>query len=190
MPQYQSLGQQYPDFAGWLQMPALEGVDYPVVQAEDNDYYLKRDINGDATVYGSMYMDFRNSRMALDDNTILYGHNMRDGAMLGQLKKYKKADFALSEAARTITFNTPYQQYRWKVFAIYLVDITTYLDFYRIDFEDEAAFNTYIDYARTHSMVDYTDVPVQYGDKLLSLYTCDAAGDDYRLILHAVLEES
>lgn len=187
--QYQAHLQQYPDFAGWLRMPALTGVDYPVVQSTDNEYYLTRDVNENASVYGAMFMDYRNGRMELSDNTILYGHNMRDGAMLGQLKKYKNADFALSEPARTLTFDTAYHQYTWKVFAIYLVDITTYLDFYRVRFKDEVTFDAYIGFARTHSMVDYSDVPVEYGDKLLSLYTCDAAGDDYRLILHAVLVE-
>ena len=76
----------------WIDIPGTP-VSYPVAQASDNDYYLKRNLSGSYNFAGTVFMDFRNDPSLSDDNTILYGHNMRNGSMFGILSHYADEEF-------------------------------------------------------------------------------------------------
>ena len=81
-----------PDVIAWIEIPGLE-ISYPVVQGRDNDYYLHHLITGENHKSGSIFMDFHNQEDLSDRNTIIYGHNMKDGSMFGGLKKYRDPSF-------------------------------------------------------------------------------------------------
>ena len=80
------------DIVAWIQIPGI-GVDYPVVQGRDNEHYLHYTFDGKANKAGSIFLDYRNRADFTDRRVILYGHNMKDGSMFSNLKKYQDAGF-------------------------------------------------------------------------------------------------
>lgn len=80
------------DIVAWIQIPRI-GVDYPVVQGKDDEPYLHYTFDGIANKAGSIFLDYRNRADFTDSKVILYGHNMKDGSMFSNLKKYQDADF-------------------------------------------------------------------------------------------------
>ena len=80
------------DIVAWIQIPGI-GVDYPVVQGKDNEHYLHYTFDGKANKAGSIFLDYRNRAEFTDSKVILYGHNMKDGSMFSNLKKYQDAGF-------------------------------------------------------------------------------------------------
>lgn len=81
-----------PDFVGILDVPAL-GIRYPVVQGNDNEEYLHMTFEGKSNPAGCIFLDYENEPDMSDDNTFIYGHNMKDGSMFGSLKKLKTKDW-------------------------------------------------------------------------------------------------
>lgn len=79
------------DYRGWIDIDGTN-IDYPVLQAKDNSYYLKKDINKNYLPSGSIFLDYRNNRFE-DSNTVIYGHYMRNNTMFGELKKFKDKKF-------------------------------------------------------------------------------------------------
>lgn len=90
------------DIVAWIQIPGI-GVDYPVVQGEDNENYLHYTFDGKANKAGSIFLDYRNRVDFTDSKVILYGHNMKDGSMFSNLKKYQDAGFR-KEQGRVVIF--------------------------------------------------------------------------------------
>lgn len=80
------------DLVAWIQIPGI-GVDYPVVQGEDNEYYLYHTFQKENNKAGSIFLDYRNHDDFTDRRVILYGHNMKDGSMFSNLKQYQDSVF-------------------------------------------------------------------------------------------------
>lgn len=80
------------DIVAWIQIPGI-GVDYPVVQGEDNEYYLHHTFQKEANKAGSIFLDYRNRADFTEQRVIIYGHNMKDGSMFSNLKKYQDNAF-------------------------------------------------------------------------------------------------
>lgn len=78
-----------PDVAGWIYMEALPDISYPIAQGDDNEFYLHHTYKKESIFAGSIFVDCKNSRDFSDQNTIVYGHNMKNGSMFGTLKNYK-----------------------------------------------------------------------------------------------------
>lgn len=163
------------DLVGWINIPNTL-IDYPVVQAEDNDFYLHRDFNKEYLFDGIPFMDFRNIlKPDLYDNTLVYGHNMGlKGNMFTELMRYQNIDFY--KKAPIINFDTLYQENQWKVIAVFDTNtekqfgpVFEYYNFVHADSKEE--FDWYIEEINRRSFY-LTDVDVEYGDKLLTLQTC------------------
>lgn len=90
------------DIVAWIQIPGI-GVDYPVVQGEDNEHYLHYTFDGKENIAGSIFLDYRNRADFTDRKVILYGHNMQDGSMFSHLAKYQDKDFR-EEQGRVILY--------------------------------------------------------------------------------------
>lgn len=117
LPQYRDLYAQNPDLVGWLRIDGT-GIDLPVVQTPgDNEYYLRRGFDRLYAVGGTLFLDERCSTDpdAPTANWLIYGHNMRDGSMFGQLVRYRDEDFY--KAHPTFTFDTLYESGTWQVVA-------------------------------------------------------------------------
>ena len=107
------------DIVAWL-YGADTGLNYPIVQAEDNDYYLYRLLDGTWNKNGTIFMDYVNRSDFSDQNTLVYGHHMKSGAMFGALVQYKKQEFY--DAPPYLYLYTPQQSYRLDLIAGSVVD--------------------------------------------------------------------
>lgn len=186
---YQKIKEEYPDFCGRIIAPELE-MDFPVVQCKNNSYYLKHTIDGRVDKHGTLFADFRNDMTELDDNTVIYGHNMKDCTQFGMLNVYKSVE--KYRLCPVITFNTLYHDYRWKVFASFLIntkpedDGGRVFEYTKTDFSSEKEFEDFYKEVAERSYIK-TVVDVKYGDKILTMSTCSTLFDDSRLVVMARL---
>ena len=159
-------------------------VDYPVVQASDNDYYLTHNINKEKNANGWIYLDFRNDAMNLDKNNIIYGHNMYySGVMFGTLYKTYNSNWYTNPENQIITYDTLYEDMKFQIFSIYKVPGTN--DYLKVFFDGDEDFLEFIDMITKRSIYDF-NVPIDADDKIISLSTCSNNGTK-RLVIHAVL---
>lgn len=169
------------DIAGWLTIPDTN-VDYPVVQGQDNDFYLNHDFEKKNSRYGSIFMDFRNNIEELDKNTVLYGHHMKDGMMFNNVTKYKNKMFF--ENHPVITFNTIYQDLKWEVFSAYVTDVE--FNYIKVSYESDSDFIEFLNTIQSKSMYK-KDFQFSSADKILSLSTCSYEFSNARFVVHARL---
>jgi len=178
-----SLLQINKDTVGWLKVNDTN-VDYPVVQANDNDYYLTKNFKGEKDTSGWIFMDYRADNMNLSDNTIIFGHNMYySGVMFGTLYKTKYSSWYKKEENQIIKFDTLYDKMEWKIFSIYVTEITN--DYLIADFSTEEKYQEFINLITNRSIYGF-NTPVSTNDKILTLSTCSDNGQK-RLVIHAVL---
>ena len=172
-PKYRELYNQNNDFVGWITVPNT-AINHPVMQSDDNEYYLRRDFYKNYLRRGTVFMDYRNDPENLNVNTILYGHNYLDSTMFSDLEKYKDIEFY--KTAPVIEFDTIYADHKWKVFAVFLTTASPELDNnyvfnYIYPFMTESSFEEFIDEVAKRSLYD-TGVEVLPTDKILTLSTC------------------
>ena len=173
--------QQNPDTVGWLKIGSI--IDTPVVQGE-GEFYLHHNFYGQESSAGTVFLDEECSISPKSEHMVLYGHNMKNGTMFGELDRYR--DLSYLKANPVITFDTLYEEGKYVVVAVYDISGETedphFMQMLRFDFVDNEDFMTFYFDARWKS---YFKVPVdvQYGDKLLSLITCSYSLYDGRLIV-------
>lgn len=170
------------DTVGWLTVNNTR-IDYPVVQAKDNDYYLRRDYYQNKNRHGWIFMDYRNNPDELNENTIIYGHNLANQTMFGTLRYALNSYWYKKSANQIITFNTPNENMKFQIFSIYTIPTTN--DYLDITFPTTDAYQAYIDLVKGRSIYDF-NIEVATDDKILTLSTC-ANGNDKRLVIHAKL---
>ena len=186
---YAELKNKYSDFAGKLIVKGLN-MDFPVAQYTDNSYYLKYTFDKVEDKHGALFVDYRDDLINLSHNTIIYGHNMRDGTQFGMLSMYKK--LSTYKSCPVITFNTIYKDYKWKVFAAFLIntkpeDDNGYVfNYTRTEFASDEEFNEFYKEALERSYFT-TDIDVTPQDKILTLSTCSLLIDDSRFVVMARL---
>ena len=179
------------DFVGKLYIEAIEETGYNIVQCEDNDKYLTTGFKGETTRYGTLFVDFRNDVKDFNTNTIIYGHNMRDGSQLGSLSVYSKLENY--KANPTLDFNTIYKNNKWKVFAAFIINSNEAQDngyafpYRTINFPSEEKFIEFIDDVKSRSYFINDSVEVKPGDKILTLSTCDTVFSEARFVVMARL---
>lgn len=175
------------DMVGWIQIEGTS-IDYPVMQTPaDPNYYLKHDFEKNYTDYGCPFMQADCDALCPSDNLIIYGHNMKDGSMFADLAKYRSKDFWQSH--KTVWFDTALGSCAYEIFAVIhttvQADAADAFPFYR--FVDAAApeeFADYVSACKARALYD-TGISAEYGDKLLTLSTCDNITDDGRLLVIA-----
>ena len=169
-----------PDTVGYLSIGEI--VDLPVVQREnDNEYYLTHAYSGEEAREGALFLDGAN-RLS-DENLIIYGHNMRNGTMFGELSSFGEREFLLKNAV--VRFDTLYENALYVPFAMFEASMDEndghYFDVRQIVF-DETSFELFVLRLRNRSAFD-VPVEVAYGDQLLTLVTCSYNDDDGRYIV-------
>ena len=170
------------DTIGWLKVNNTN-IDYPVVQGEDNDYYLNRDYYQNKNRHGWIFVDYRNSIESLNRNTIIYGHNLANQKMFGTLRYALNSAWYEKTNNQIITFNTIYANMRFQIFSIYKVPVTT--DYLTTKFGTDEKFMEFINMIKERSIYDF-NVEVKPEDHILTLSTC-SNGHDQRLVVHAKL---
>lgn len=171
---------------GWVSIPGT-GIDYPVVQTTDNEYYLTHNYLGEKDVKGAIYMDFRNDDIGDDRNYILYGHKMIDGSMFSDLVYYVQDG---SYKRYFYNYNTvEYDDYEevteWKIFSAYVVDLSKEKYYLYTNYNDDEKYQAFIDRAYNRSILD-SDIEVTLDDEIMTLVTCSFWYKNSRVILHAV----
>ena len=185
--EYASVFQLNPDMVGWINLPGTK-INYPVVQTPDDpNFYLKRDFYKKSSRNGTIYAHAWANLQSPSDNVTLYGHNMRDGSMFASLHKYKNKAFY--DANPYIYFDTLYEHHTYQVLSVFEIDIMKANFPYHNFVEGNAiSFKDYVNTCRELSIYD-TGVTAAYGDKLLTLSTCDmdTSTDDLRYVVVAKL---
>lgn len=179
------------DLRGWIKIPGFE-IDLPIVQGNDNDYYLKKNVYGKYTTYGVPFFDYRMTDFKnLHMNNVIYGHNMRsDDYIFGMLENYRKIEGF--EQAPVIECNTIYGDYTWFVYAVFISnsdpkDDNGYLFPYNFIDVSQDKFNSYIEEIDKRKFYT-TGVDINSSDKLLTLSTCCYDFDGARLVVVARLK--
>ena len=173
------------DLVGWITVPGTK-IDYPVLQKpEGEDYYLRRDYYGKKASAGSIYAAEACDVFTPSDNVTIYGHMMRNGTMFADLKLYKEKDFW--QENKTILFSNLREHHEYEIFAAFLTTASVGKGFAYHEFvfaENEAAFDAFVSECRALALYDTGIVP-QYGDKLITLSTCDYGMTNGRLVVVA-----
>lgn len=170
------------DTVGFLQIGDI--VSLPVVQrVNDNEYYLTHAFSGAESAEGALFLDGMNLLVPEDDCLIVYGHNMQNGTMFGDLKLYRELYFL--RGCPPVAFDTIYENRLYAPFAVFIASMeagdASYFDVRQFVF-DESDFNAFVSSLRARSEYD-VPIDVRYGDSLLLLVTCDNAEADGRLIV-------
>lgn len=189
LPLYRALYRQNPDMIGWLRIDGTD-IDLPVVQTPgDNEYYLRRGFDGLYSTGGTLFLD---EHCSVDignptANWLIYGHNMADGSMFGELTRYREEDFYKEHP--TFTFDTIYETGTWQVVAALDTtlgdDALPYYTFFDADTPSE--WKKRVDAILELALYD-TGVTPEYGQQLLTLSTCGTTtpSTDTRFALLAV----
>ncbi len=178
---YDALAAINPDFIGWLYLDGTV-INYPVVQGEDNSYYLNHVFEGEQHKYGSIFMDSRNHARFWDTNTVIYGHRMNSGAMFGTLIEYKNQEYY--DQHPVFMLYTKEQVYRLEIFAAYEVDAK--MENVPFNFATDEQYRAYLDSAIAQSNIQ-TDVSVEVTDRIVTLSTCTKTSQSKRFIVQAKL---
>ena len=165
---------------GWINIPNTK-VDYPVVQAKDNIFYLNRNFNKKNNIYGWIFMDYRNTIDELSQNTIIYGHRTRNGLMFGTLSKVLDANWYTNPENQVFSFNTTQENKSWQIFSIYTIEATS--DYLYTKFPKASYFLDFVKKIKTRSIHDF-GVEIEENDKLITLSTC-FKDSSQRLVIHA-----
>lgn len=156
------------DVAGWLYMEALPDISYPIVQGTDNDYYLHHTYKKEEVFAGSIFMDCKNSKDFSDQNTIVYGHNMKNGSMFGTLKQYKLQETIGKSPYFWII--TPDEAYKYKIFAVYTANVDG--DTYTLIKGPGTETVEYGESMKSKSDIDMGEYEFKQTDKMVTLSTC------------------
>jgi len=182
---FEALGKRNPDIYAWISIPGT-AVNYPLVQSADDDsYYLNHTVEGVKGYPGSIYTERLNMKDFNDPNTVIYGHNMKDGTMFGGLHQYKDRDYMRDNAF--IYIYTPQQVFQYRIFGGITYDDRHILKFF--DFETETQYQQYLDSLfQVRNLSSYIDeeIAVDTDDRIITLSTCTKS-DDQRFLLLAVL---
>lgn len=172
--------------AGWLKIGGTN-IDYPVMQTDDNEYYLTHNFNQEKDNNGSLFLDCACELYPRSTNMIIYGHHMKSGNMFGNLQKYAKESYGKEHS--TITFDTIYEKATYQVMyvfysKVYENDDLVFKYYQFINANSETEFNYYMDEMQKLSLYD-TGISAEYGDSLLTLSTCDHSQTDGRFAVVA-----
>lgn len=184
---YQDLYLQNNDMVGWIKIEDTK-INYPVMQSKDNpNFYLKHGFDKAYTDYGCLYVQENCDVDIPSDNLIIYGHNMKDSSMFSWLMKY--TDKSFWETHKTIRFDTLTEKCDYEIIAAFKTVVYTdspesfkYYQFINADTGDE--FNAYITKCKELALYD-TGVTAEYGDKLITLSTCEYSRNNGRMVVVA-----
>lgn len=172
---FEALRETGPDIIGWLNLPDT-AINYPVTQADDNEYYLRHLYDGTYNKTGCLFADYENQEDFSDRNTIIYGHNMRDGSMFAALNEYDGQSYFDGHPQMYLV--TPGGGYVVEIFTAFVAkpsESGSDTSPWRLSFKDDGAYTTWLSEMAGRSVIE-TDVTVTSSDKVLTLSTCTPGG--------------
>ena len=190
LPEYKEIYAENNDLVGWLQIDGTV-INYPVLQSdseENSQFYLTHSFAKKKDKNGSLFMDYRNDFVDRDTNIIIYGHNMKSGAMFGSLKKY--LDKGYLEKHSKIRFDTIYERGTYEVIGAFLSEVS-YQDEYAFRYynflnaNNESEFEAFCVNVMQLDALKKGTLDAKYGDQLLTLSTCNSYTDEGRMFIIA-----
>ena len=177
---FKDLKKQNSDTVGWIQVKGTS-INYPFVQASDNDYYLNHSFDKSYNGAGWVFLDYRNNKDDFNQNTIIYAHGRLNKTMFGTLRNILNSSWLEETNNHVIKLSTEYENTLWQVISVYKIPETD--DYLQINF-DEGELKEFGDMLINRSEYDF-NTSITDTDKILTLSTCY---DDYtRVVLHAKL---
>lgn len=179
---FEKLRQMNEDVVGWIRFDEPEVINYPLVQTDDNDKYLTTTFEGNGNKVGALFLDRINEADFEDENTFIYGHNMKNGSMFGRLRKYKKESF-YKEYPYFYIYTPNGQVYTYQIFSVEITNDTS--ESFQKQFGDETEYLMYIEEIQKKSLYD-TGVTADADSRMVSLSTCTNVSEEERLVVHGI----
>lgn len=174
-----------PDTIGWIKVLGTD-INYPVVQTNNNDFYLTHSFDKSYNKAGWIFADYINKKLKnneLDKNTIIYGHNRQNNSMFGTLSNVFKEEWLSNKENHYINFSTLNNNMVWEVFSTYTIEKEEY--YIQSNFSSDEEYISFLNTIKNRSTYKY-DVNISKEDKILTLSTCTNVGEG-RTVLHAKL---
>jgi sortase B len=159
------------DIIAWLWVDDTD-ISYPVLHTVNNETYLNTAYDGTKSSSGSIFMNAYNAADFTDQNTLIYGHHMRDQSMFGKLLEFE--DPVYLENHRTFTIYTDTKILHYEIFAAYVTYSASYV--YTDHFDYTWDFYDFIDQSLASSILDM-GIEVTEEDRIVTLSTCTSRGD-------------
>lgn len=173
------------DTIGWIRVWGTD-INYPVVQTNDNSFYLTHSFDKTYNKAGWIFADYTNGALKdnqLDKNTVIYGHNRQNRSMFGTLSNTLKKEWRDIEKNRYINFSTLNESMLWEVFSTYTIGSEDY--YIKTNFSSDTEYEEFIKTIKNRSSYNF-NVNVTLNDKILTLSTCTNIGEG-RTVVHAKL---
>ena len=158
-----------PDVVGWIYIEALDNINYPVVQGDDNETYLHTTYENNYNFAGTIFVDYENSSDFSDCNTLIYGHNMKNGSMFGNLKKFTE-DQSTYEKSKYFWILTPEKNYRYEIISAYTTGVNS--DTYTLFKGPGEEYLNYLNTIQGYSEIKTEATELTVKDKIVTLSTC------------------
>jgi len=189
LPRYRKLYEMNDHMVGWIKIDGTD-ISYPVMQTpEQKDYYLHRNFDREPSSHGCIYVREECDLLRPSDNVVIYGHRMKDGTMFEDLVQFERKSFW--EEHSEIRFDTIYEPHTYEIFAVFKTTASIGEGFEYHNFLEAATeedFDWFVRKCKSLSLYD-TGITPQYGDKLISLSTCEYSQVNGRLVVVAVRTE-
>lgn len=183
---YAAVQEQNSDFVGWISIDGTN-INYPVMQTIDNpNYYLKHGFEKQYSNYGVPYVQ-ENCALGISDNIVVYGHNMNNGSMFADLCKYEREDFYREHSI--VRFDTLSSLGEYEIVAAFKTVAYSEQGFkyyHFVDAANEDDFDSFVSQCKALALYD-TGVSAEYGDKMLTLSTCEYSRANGRMVVVAKL---
>ena len=166
---------------GWIQVNGTN-INYPFVQAINNEYYLTHSFNKKTNQAGWVFMDYRNNKNEFDKNTIIYAHGRVNGVMFGTLRKILTNGWLNDTNNFVVKLSTETENTLWQVFSVYKIPTTN--DYLQIDFINNTEFIEFGNMLINRSSYNF-NTSINGNDKILTLSTC--YNENEKVVLHAKL---
>lgn len=187
LPELAELYQQNSDLAGWIRIEDTN-INYPVMHTPDNpDFYLKHGFDKEYSDYGCPYVQENCDVQLPSDNVIIYGHHMKNGSMFCDLEKFKSQDFW--QEHKTFFFSTVTDRYEYEIVSVFKTFVysdspDSFKYYHFVNAETQEDFSAFVDKCKELSLYE-TGVSAEYGDKLITLSTCEYSHTNGRLVVVA-----
>lgn len=178
---FSNLIEKNPETVAWIVVNNTN-INYPVVQHNDNKYYLNHSFNKQKNDAGWIFMDYRNNIKNMEKNTIIYAHGRQDGSMFGNLKNTLKDKWYKNTNNHIINLSTKHENMLWQIFSIYKIKTTN--DYIQTDFQEETSFNNFLTTITNRSIYNFK-TPPRKTDNILTLSTC--YNEKEKVVIHAKL---
>lgn len=167
---------------GWIQVNGTN-INYPIVQHKDNNFYLEHDFYKRKTNIGWIFADYRNDMENLNNNTIIYGHNLVNRTMFGSIPYMLSKKWFNHKNNQYIKLSTKTSNSIWQIFSVYKITPTT--DYLQSVFNSIDNYQNFLNTLKNRSIKNF-NVDLNYTDKIITLSTCDDTGTK-RVAVHAKL---